>query len=123
VHVGYHGRSRQEDGEHVFGHCKWDNSDWVEDHFPFHSTHFHSLDETLIVGDGTPAFVFTSESVARPFIQLFKWDGERYVGPKILAFHRSTLTGSRPAGAATTSTRTTIPASRRTAGQCSIPLT
>jgi len=91
VHVGYHGRSRVEGGEHVFGHIKWDNSDWVEDHFPFHSTHFHSLDETLIVGDGTPAFVFSRESQARPFIQLFKWDGGRYVGPKILAFHRSTF--------------------------------
>ena len=58
----------------------------------FHSTHFHSLDETLIVGDGTPAFVFTSESTARPYIQLFErrpvaGDGEQYVGPKILAYH------------------------------------
>ena len=91
VHIGYHGRSRVEGGQHVFGHIKWDNSEWVEDHFPFHSTHFHSLDEGLIVGDGTPAFVFTSESEARPYIQLFKWDGERYVGPKILAYHRSTF--------------------------------
>ena len=49
--------------------------------------HFQGLDETLIVGDGTAAFVFTSESKARPYIQLFKWDGERYVGPKILAYH------------------------------------
>ena len=55
--------------------------------------HFHSLDETLIVGDGTPAFVFTSDSPARPYIQLFKWDEEReeYVGPRILAYHRSTF--------------------------------
>ena len=45
----------------------------------------------MIVGDGTPAFVFTSESVASPYIQLFKWDGERYVGPKILFFYRSTF--------------------------------
>ena len=28
---------------------------------------------------------------ARPYIQLFKWDGEQYVGPKILSFHRSTF--------------------------------
>jgi oligogalacturonide lyase len=91
VHIGYHGRPRDESGRHVFGHIRWDNEEWVEDHFPFHSTHFHSLDETLIVGDGTPAFVFTSESAARPYIQLFKWDGERYVGPKILAYHRSTF--------------------------------
>jgi oligogalacturonide lyase len=91
VHIGYHGRPRDESGRYVFGHIRWDDEEWVEDHFPFHSTHFHSLDETLIVGDGTPAFVFTRESEARPFIQLFKWDGERYVGPKILAFHRSTF--------------------------------
>ncbi|MFN2285964.1 MAG: oligogalacturonate lyase family protein, partial [Anaerolineae bacterium] len=91
VHIGYHGRPRDESGKHVFGHIKWDNSDWVEDHFPFHSTHFHSLDEKLIVGDGTAAFVFTSESTARPYIQLFKWDGGRYVGPRILAYHRSTF--------------------------------
>ena len=91
IHIGYHGRPRDESGRHVFGHIRWDNEEWVEDHFPFHSTHFHSLDETLIVGDGTPAFVFTSESEARPYIQLFKWDGERYVGPKILSYHRSTF--------------------------------
>jgi oligogalacturonide lyase len=91
VHIGYHGRPRDESGKHVFGHIKWDNSDWVEDYFPFHSTHFHSLDENLIVGDGTAAFVFTSESTARPYIQLFKWNGERYIGPHILAYHRSTF--------------------------------
>ncbi|MBN1877674.1 MAG: PD40 domain-containing protein [Anaerolineae bacterium] len=90
-HIGYHGRPRDESGKHVFGHIKWDNTGWVEDLFPFHSTHFHSLDEKLIVGDGTAAFVFTSESAARPYIQLFKWDGERYVGPRILAYHRSTF--------------------------------
>jgi oligogalacturonide lyase len=91
VTVGYHGRSREKGGNHVFGHIKWDNSEHVEDNFPFHSTHFHSLDEKLIVGDGSPASVFTSESNARPYIQLFRWDGERYVGPKILSFHRSTF--------------------------------
>jgi oligogalacturonide lyase len=49
------------------------------------------LDEKLIVGDGTPASVFSSGGQARPYIQLFKWDGEQYVGPKILAYHRSTF--------------------------------
>jgi oligogalacturonide lyase len=42
VHIGYHGRPR--DGtpafsagaRHVFGHIRWDNEEWVEDHFPFH---------------------------------------------------------------------------------------
>ena len=90
-HIGYHGRPRSGKGDHLFGWLRWDNTDHHEVRFPFHSTHFHSLDERLIVGDGTPAFVFTSNSPARPFIQLFKWDGERYVGPRILAFHRSTF--------------------------------
>lgn len=89
--IGYHGRPRSGRSHHVFGHIKWDNSDHVEVSFPFHSTHFHSLDESIIVGDGTPAFVFNSDSKAQPFIQLFKWDGEKYVGPCILTFHRSTF--------------------------------
>lgn len=85
--IGYHGRPRSGQGDHVFGWTRWDNSERVEEYFPFHSTHFHSLDETLIVGDGTPAF----RDNAQPFIQLFKWDGARYVGPRILAYHRSTF--------------------------------
>jgi oligogalacturonide lyase len=85
--IGYHGRPKAGQGRHIFGHVRWDNSDPVEVSFPFHSTHFHSLDETLIVGDGTPAF----KDNAKPFIQLFQWDGERYVGPRILAYHRSTF--------------------------------
>ena len=57
----------------------------------------HVNPSPTIVGDGTPAYVFTSESTAWPYIQLFSrqkasaWDGERYVGPKILAYHRSTF--------------------------------
>jgi oligogalacturonide lyase len=89
--IGYHGRPRNGAGEHIFGYRYWDNAGAVEVRFPFSSTHFHSLDETLIVGDGTAAFVFTSDSQARPYIQLFKWDGERYVGPRLLAYHRSTF--------------------------------
>jgi oligogalacturonide lyase len=96
--VGYHGRPRQEDradrdpnAEHVFGHIKWDNSGMVEDSFPFHSGHFHSLDENLIVGDGTPALAGNAWQNAQPFIQLFKWDGSEYIGPRILSYHRSTF--------------------------------
>ncbi len=90
-HIGYHGRPRSGEGDHVYGRIKWDNSDHVEERFPFHSTHFHSLDESMIVGDGTPGAVFSHQGVAQPFIQLFKWDGEAYVGPRILAYHRSTF--------------------------------
>ncbi len=96
--VGYHGRSRIEDkatdralGDHVFGSIKWDNSDQVEVRFPFHSSHFQSMDESIIVGDGTPAQAGNRWQGSQPFIQLFEWDGERYVGPRILAYHRSTF--------------------------------
>ncbi len=88
VHIGYHGRPRTgKKGEHIFGWTKWDNSEHTEASFPYRSWHFHSLDESIIVGDGSAAF----EPENRPFIQLFKWDGERYVGPRILAYHRSTF--------------------------------
>lgn len=88
-HIGYHGRPRDGQGEHVFGYCKWDNSNAVETRFPFHSWHFASNDYQLIVGDGTGV----SQTPRQPFIQLFQWDGEDYTGPKIVAIHRSTFNG------------------------------
>jgi len=91
VRIGYHGFPRDLQGEHVFGYLNWDNSGHVEVRFPYRSTHFQSLDEAMIVGDGSPAAVFTHQGVAQPFIQLFKWNGEEYVGPRILAYHRSTF--------------------------------
>jgi len=90
-HIGYHGFPRDQQGEHVFGYINWDNSGHVEVRFPYRSTHFQSLDESIIVGDGSPAAVFSHQGVAQPFIQLFKWNGEEYVGPRILAYHRSTF--------------------------------
>ena len=88
-YIGYHGKSRNGQGEHIFGYCKWDNSHTVETCFPFHSWHFASNDHQMIVGDGSGV----SEAANQPFIQLFKWDGESYIGPKILAIHRSTFNG------------------------------
>jgi oligogalacturonide lyase len=92
-HLGYHGMPRDERGVSapIFGRIKWDNTDAFEEHFPFHSTHFCSLDEQLVAGDGTPGAVFSSQGKAHPFIQLFRWDGEQYVGPHVLAYHRSTF--------------------------------
>ena len=90
--IGYHGFPRTDKNrEHVYGHLKWDNTEHVEVRFPFRSTHFCSLDESIIVGDGSPAAVFSHQGVSRPFIQLFKWNGEDYEGPRILAYHRSTF--------------------------------
>ena len=87
LRIGYHGRPRQGSGEHIFGHIRFDNSEHIETHFPFHSTHFHSLDEHMIVGDGTPA----QAAHAQPYIQLFQRRGDAYIGPKVLALHRSTF--------------------------------
>jgi oligogalacturonide lyase len=41
----------------------------------------------MMVGDGNSI----GSPNAKPFIQLFKWDGEQYIGPKILSYHRSTF--------------------------------
>ena len=86
-HIGYHGRPRTGKGNHVFGLIKYDNTHHREVNFPFHSTHFHSLDEHMMVGDGNK----WGGANAKPFIQLFRWDGQKYAGPKILAYHRSTF--------------------------------
>lgn len=85
--IGYHSRPRSGEGDHVFGYLKWDNTDHTEVRFPFHSWHFHSLDEQIIVGDGTAI----NQGANQPFIQLFKWDGAQYSGAKILATHRCTF--------------------------------
>lgn len=88
-HVGYHGRPRHGEGDHVFGYRRFDNTDAVETRFPFHSWHFASNDHRLIVGDGTAAL----QSPKEPFIQLFRWDGTDYVGPKVVAAHHDTFNG------------------------------
>ena len=88
-HIGYHGRRRDGTGDHVFGYLKWDNTDHHEVRFPFHSFHFASNDHQVIVGDGTRVF----QGANQPFIQLFKWNGKDYSGPKIVAIHRSTFNG------------------------------
>ena len=91
--IGYHGHPRAGGGPQIFGFRRWDDTGGAEAAFPFRSTHFHSLDETLVVGDGNSAFAAS----ARPFIQLFRREGAgpdgeaRYTGPRILSFHRSTF--------------------------------
>jgi oligogalacturonide lyase len=87
--IGYHGRSRSDASVHTFGIADWESGDYTESDFPFHSTHFHSLDEHLIVGDGTPFFAGRDD--CQPYIQLYRREGTGYSGPKALAFHRSTF--------------------------------
>ncbi len=90
-HIGYHGRLLDGSEQHVFGTIRWDNADHCEVSFPFHSTHFHSLNDTMIVGDGTPASVIHNSIDVQPYIQLFRLNGSSYEGPRVLAFHRSTF--------------------------------
>ena len=65
----------------------------MEAAFPFRSTHFHSRDAELVVGDGNSPLA----AQPRPFIQLFRREpdaggiGVRYAGPRILALHRSSF--------------------------------
>lgn len=87
IHIGYHGFPRQGPRRGFFGAIRWDNAEKIEFDFPFHSWHFHSNDLALIVGDGTQPSVPN----ATPFIKLFKREGDTFVGPRLLAMHRSTF--------------------------------
>lgn len=89
IHLGYHGfpRKGSRHGRGFFGAIRWDNQEKTEFAFPFHSWHFQSNDMDLVVGDGTQPSVPN----ATPFIKLFKREGDSYVGPRILAMHRSTF--------------------------------
>ncbi len=89
--IGYHGRPRTGEGKHVFGTIRADNSDHIEVLFPYDSVHFQSLDENLIVGDGTPAFSLPGDGIATPYIQLFRREDGEYTGPRVLSYHRSTF--------------------------------
>ncbi|WP_165971903.1 oligogalacturonate lyase family protein [Paenibacillus piri] len=85
--IGYHGRMLPDQHPNFFGAVKWDGSEQMEYNFPFKSTHFASNDLDLMVGDGTSAFAHN----AKPYIMLFKRDGDTYTGPRILSMHRSTF--------------------------------
>ena len=77
--VGYHGRK---DGVHRFGVIRWDNTAGIEYDFPHSSTHFHSLDETLIVGDG---------GRGEPYLLIWRLRDGAYDGPRRLAWHRGSF--------------------------------
>ncbi len=76
--VGYHGWLNPE--QHLFGYVDWETGERREWPWSGRSMHFHSIDETLIVGDG---FVG-----GNPNLLLWKLEGEQYVGPRILMNHR-----------------------------------
>jgi len=75
--LGFHGS--RPDGSAFLGHIRYDNTNLVEVEFSKHTGHIHSNDENLIVGDGGGV------------IQLWKWNGKTYDGPRILCEHKSSL--------------------------------
>lgn len=77
LRVGYHGRLA--DGRHILGRARWDDTQRVENAFPGQTGHIFSLDERLVVGDGGGA------------IRVWRWDGERYQGPRLLCRHDSSM--------------------------------
>ena len=90
--IGYHGRRRPDEKMHFFGATRIDNSERYEIDFPHHCTHFISFGHEIFLGDGTPANVqpwFPSNQ--KPYLMLFKKEGDRYEGPRVLAYHRATF--------------------------------
>ncbi len=75
--VGYHGWLSPE--QHLFGYVDWATGERHE--WPWHgrSMHFHSADETFVVGDGGRDI---------PYVLLWRLAGDAYEGPRILARHR-----------------------------------
>jgi oligogalacturonide lyase len=73
--VGYHGSNP--DGSKFLGHCRYNDTDHIENNFPGNTGHIHSNDPDLIVGDGGRV------------VRLWKWTGEGYEGPRILCRHDS----------------------------------
>jgi oligogalacturonide lyase len=78
--IGYHGHSPQ--GEAFYGSVRYDNSGRVEAPFPADSTHFHSNDLRLIVGDGKRQ---------APRLLLWRFRDGRFEGPRVVLDHRGSF--------------------------------
>jgi oligogalacturonide lyase len=80
VRIGYHGTGL--DGEHFYGSIRHDDTDRVEAPFPHGSTHFHSNDLSLIVGDG---------SRDAPRLLLWRYRNGSFEGPRVMLTHRGSF--------------------------------
>lgn len=78
--IGYHGHNL--DGEAFFGCIRYDNTQLIEAPFPHDSTHFHSNDLSLIVGDGTHR---------QPRLLLWRFRDGQFDGPRVIAHHRGSF--------------------------------
>ena len=73
--VRYHGE--RADGAAWLGHCRYDDTDHVENHFPGKTGHIHSNGPDLVVGDGGRV------------VRLWRWNGDTYEEPRVLCRHNS----------------------------------
>jgi oligogalacturonide lyase len=78
--LGYHGFTAQ--GQPFFGSIRYDNNDCVEAPFPHGSTHFHSRDLNLIVGDGSPS---------QPYLLLWRFREGVFDEPRVALNHRGSF--------------------------------
>lgn len=80
IHIGYQGWD--EAGDHFYGSIRYDDTERLEVPFPHGSSHFHSNDLSLVVGDG---------SKTRPELLLWRFAGEGFEGPKLVTKHRGSF--------------------------------
>jgi oligogalacturonide lyase len=78
--IGYHGRSPA--GVPFFGSIRYDNTGQVEAPFPHDSTHFHSNDLRLIVGDG---------SRSAPQLLLWRFEEGQFSKTRVVLTHRGSF--------------------------------
>ena len=79
-HIGYHGHDAG--GKAFFGAIRYDNTGQVEAPFPEDSTHFHSNDLDLVVGDGTRS---------APRLLLWRFRDGGFEGPRMVLTHRGSF--------------------------------
>ena len=77
VRIGYHGG--RVGGRPILGRIRYDDTDRFETDFPGQTGHIFSHDEKVIVGDGDGV------------IRTWKWENERYAGPRVLCRHDSSM--------------------------------
>jgi oligogalacturonide lyase len=90
--IGYHGYTGSldnKDGKFI-GSVRYDNTAGEEYAFPFQNMHIHSGDASLIVGDGQQTSAYHGEQF-QDTICLWKKNGDRLEGPRILCRHRGSF--------------------------------
>jgi oligogalacturonide lyase len=78
--IGYHGHTS--DNQPFYGSVRYDDTGRIEAPFPADSTHFHSNDLGMIVGDGTRR---------APRLLLWRFRDGAFDGPRVVAHHRGSF--------------------------------